>query len=268
MLKVVNGGGGWGACARIVGRNGEDLEGLTFDPVPALDPDADLATFQGGSTGTVVTWEMAGPFTEEGKGGPDLFDVAFPPEGDDPAVEWTLVNERPQAQYRWKLVEEGAMEVTPGGGSLVAKRVFEGDHRIHLEFLTPFMPDARGQGRGNSGVYVQGRWEVQILDSYGLEGRDNECGGMYSVAQPAVNMCAPPLQWQTYDIDFQASRTDAATGQTENPRITVLHNGVVIHDNVELKGPNTPGGSTQAGGLLLQDHGNPLRFRNIWVVEG
>jgi len=267
MLKVVNGGGGWGACARILGRDGTDLEGLSFSPQPTLDAGADLKSFQGDSTGTVVTWEMAGPFTEEGTSGPQLFDASFPPEDDDPAVEWKLVNDHPHAQYRWKLVEEGAMEVTPGSGALVAKRVFEGDHRIHLEFRTPFMPDARGQGRGNSGVYVQGRYEVQILDSYGLEGRDNECGGMYSVAAPAVNMCAPPLQFQTYDIEFRDARTDAATGQQENPRITVRHNGVLIHDNVEIKVPNTPGGSTQTGGLLLQDHGNPLRFRNIWVVE-
>jgi hypothetical protein len=267
MLKVINGGGNWGACARIVGRDGKDLPGLTFDPLPALDAGTDLKSFQDDSTGTVVTWEMAGPFMQEGKGGPDLFDVAFPPENDDPAVEWKLVNDRPHAQYRWKLVEDGAMEVTPGSGSLVAKRVFEGDHLIHLEFRTPFMPDARGQGRGNSGVYVQNRWEVQVLDSYGLEGLDNECGGMYHVAQPVVNMCAPPLQWQTYDIDFRAGRKDAA-GNVENPRITVRHNGVVIHDDVELTTPNTAGGSTQTGGLLLQDHGNLVRYRNIWVTEG
>jgi len=144
-----------------------------------------------------------------------------------------------------------------------------GDHRLHLEFRTPFMPRSRGQARGNSGVYVQGRYEVQILDSFGLEGKDNECGGIYSVAPPAVNMCLPPLAWQTYDIDFTAARYNDAGEKTENARITVRHNGVVIHDDVELP-TATPGYQDEGpedAPLFLQDHGNPVVFRNIWVVE-
>jgi hypothetical protein len=90
---------------------------------------------------------------------------------------------------------------------------------------------------------------------------------MYSVKAPDVNMCAPPLQWQTYDIQFQGPRTDPVTGQATNPRMTVLHNGVVIHQDVEITVPSTPGGAGEPAGLLLQDHGNPLQFRNIWVVE-
>lgn len=265
LLKIVQGVGGWAACARTVAPDGTDLENLTFTPLPAVGPTLELQDLQGGSSGTVVTWEMAGPFTVEGKQGSELFDVVFPPEADDAAVEWRVVNDHPEVR-RWRLVEEDAMEITPGSGSLVCKRVF-GDHTLHLEFRTPFEPDARGQGRGNSGVYLQGRYEIQILDSYGLEGRDNECGGMYSVKAPDVNMCAPPLQWQTYDIEFRDERIDPATGKRENPRMTVRHNGVLIHDNVEIPVLSTPGGSTQTGGLLLQDHGNRVRFRNIWVVE-
>ena len=131
------------------------------------------------------------------------------------------------------------------------------------------MPNDRGQARGNSGVYVQSRYEVQVLDSFGLEGKDNECGGIYSVGAPRVNMCYPPLTWQTYDIDFRAARYDSEGKKTENARVTVRHNGVLIHHDVELP-KHTPGRHAEApepDGLFLQDHGNPVVFRNIWVVE-
>jgi hypothetical protein len=145
-----------------------------------------------------------------------------------------------------------------------------GDHTLHLEFRTPFMPSSRGQARGNSGVYVQSRYEVQVLDSFGLPTRDNECGGIYSVSEPKVNMCLPPLSWQTYDIDFQAARFDDAGNKNENARVTVRLNGVVIHDDLELPHA-TPGRLTtetaEPAPLFLQDHGNPVVFRNIWVVE-
>jgi len=147
-----------------------------------------------------------------------------------------------------------------------------GAFRLHAEFRTPFMPQARGQARGNSGVYLQGRYEVQMLDSFGLEGEQNECGGIYSVAKPDVNMCYPPLSWQTYDIGFTAARYDDQGKLISQPRVTVRHNGVVIHDDVELPGernttaaPVQPG--PQGGPVYLQDHGNPVRYRNVWVVE-
>lgn len=143
-----------------------------------------------------------------------------------------------------------------------------GDHTMHIEFRTPFKPHGRGQGRGNSGVYVQGRYEHQVLDSFGLSGEDNECGGIYQIAKPLVNMCFPPLQWQTYDIDFTAARYDESGNKTKNARVTVRHNGVVIHDNLELP-HHTPGRYPEAdspGPLYLQGHGNPVVYRNIWVV--
>ncbi len=143
------------------------------------------------------------------------------------------------------------------------------DFTLHIEFRTPFVPKARGQARGNSGVYLQDRYELQVLDSFGLEGADNECGGFYQKVAPAVNMCYPPLAWQTYDIDFTAARFDGEQ-KVKNAKVTVKHNGVTIHENYEF--PDlTPGGLPKEypgrGPLKLQEHGNPVVYRNIWVVE-
>jgi hypothetical protein len=143
-----------------------------------------------------------------------------------------------------------------------------GDYKLHLEFMLSYMPAARGQARSNSGVYQQGRYEVQVLDSFGLEGADNECGGIYKAKAPRINMCLPPLQWQTYDIEFTAAKYDGDK-KTAPARMTVKHNGVMIHENVEVPA-GTPGG-TQAEGpgtgpLFVQNHGNPVFFKNIWVV--
>lgn len=160
--------------------------------------------------------------------------------------------------------------LTPDGllmEGVTSKQAFEGDYTLHLEFLLPFMPYARGQGRANSGCYVDGRYEVQMLDSFGLEGKNNECGGLYSMRSPDVNMCLPPLSWQTYDIDFSAGRFDESGKKLRSPRLALRHNGVVIHD-VELARP-TPGGQAEGHKALpfsLQNHGNPVRYRNIWVL--
>jgi hypothetical protein len=145
------------------------------------------------------------------------------------------------------------------------------DFSLHLEFRTPFMPTARGQARGNSGVYIQRRYEVQILDSFGLPGEANECGGLYRQRKPEFNMCLPPLSWQTYDIDFRAARFAPGPNgsKTQNARITVRLNGVTVHRDVQLTGKT---GAGQEEGLeplpiLLQNHGNPVHFRNIWLLE-
>jgi hypothetical protein len=168
--------------------------------------------------------------------------------------------------------EKGKME----NGLLQATSCFSKEHfsdfRLHVEFRTPYKPHARSQQRGNSGIYVNGRWETQILDSFGLEGMENECGGVYSVARPLLNMCLPPLSWQTYDIEFTAARFDAAGQRTSWPRMTVKLNGVVVHEQIELRKDCTAAAPIStpldkaAGPVFLQDHGNPVMFRNIWVL--
>jgi hypothetical protein len=141
---------------------------------------------------------------------------------------------------------------------------------MHIEFRLPWMPKARGQGRGNSGLYVTGRYEVQMLDSFGLAGADNECGGIYKVAEPKQNLCYPPLRWQTYDVDFTAAKFDAEGKKTANAKLTVKHNGYPIHENLEIPGPTGGARSSDEKGpgpVFLQDHSNPVRYRNIWVVK-
>ncbi|MBM4004604.1 MAG: DUF1080 domain-containing protein [Planctomycetes bacterium] len=145
-----------------------------------------------------------------------------------------------------------------------------GSHSLHIEFRLPYEPEKRGQARGNSGIYIQGRYEAQMLDSFGLSGEQNECGGIYSVKKPDVNMCLPPLAWQTYDIEYTAGKYDDNGKCVTPPRITVSHNGVLIHKDVELPGDrNTTaaplGPGKEPGPVYLQDHGNPVRYRNIWV---
>ncbi len=163
-----------------------------------------------------------------------------------------------------KLTSEGNLLA----GALTADPV--GDFRLHIEFRLPYKPHARGQGRGNSGIYIQERYEVQVLDSFGLEGAFNECGALYRQRAPDVNLCLPPLAWQTYDIWFQAARFDKEGKKIRNARITVKQNGIKVQDDVELKnktGAGSPEGPDPRP-IRLQDHGNPVVYRNIWLVDG
>ena len=153
------------------------------------------------------------------------------------------------------------------GGSIKSKEKF-GAFKAHVEFRLPWMPNSTGQARGNSGVYLQDRYELQVLDSFGLSGENNECGGIYTQHKPKVNMCYPPLAWQTYDIEFAPAEFDSAGKKTKNARVTIHHNGVKIHDDVEFP-KECPGGQKEEptpGPFQLQDHGDPVIYRNVWVV--
>ena len=269
LLKVNQGGGDWAACVRIVKPDGSYIEGLKSAPTPAVPNGEALAPLGPAGQGYILGWEVSGPYLLRGKHGGELLDIPFAPEAQPAAAIWKPVSGSiPTEPFRWKLLDNGEMEVLRKGGSMVTKRRFQ-DFKLHVEFRTPFMPTARGQARGNSGVYLQGRYEVQVLDSYGLEGKDNECGGVYKISAPRVNMCAPPLQWQTYDVTFKAPRFDKAGKRTADALLTVLHNGVEIHKDLKIPKP-TGGGRSKLhtpGPILLQDHGNPVRYRNIWIQE-
>lgn len=152
------------------------------------------------------------------------------------------------------------------GNGTVSKKKF-GDFTLHLEFRLSFMPFGTGQGRSNSGVYLQHKHEIQVLDSFGLKGANNECGGLYGYKPPAVNMCFPPLTWQTYDVEFAAARYDESGKKTADASVSVRHNGLQIHDKVALKSAETSKERIATGPLHLQAHGGQVQYRNIWVVE-
>jgi hypothetical protein len=143
------------------------------------------------------------------------------------------------------------------------------DFNLHVEFRIPYMPKAEGQSRGNSGLYLQSRYECQVLDSFGLEPLYNGLGSLYRFKKPDVNMAFPPLSWQTYDVQFTAPRWAADGSKLRNARITSWINGVKVQDNVEL--PNKTGAGMKEEPILLpirfQDHGDPVRFRNVWLVD-
>lgn len=216
----------------------------------------------------VATASLAGAYLQ------DVLQVAADQPGAPPRDAVVLFNGKDTSAWvhrnggracQWVVKEDGSMEVR--GGDIITKQEFT-DFQLHAEFRVPLMPDRRGQGRGNSGVYMQGRYEIQILDSYGLKLGLGDCGALYGQKVPDVNACLPPEKWQTYDILFHAPKFDADGKMTARPRISVLQNGLWIHENVEVNGRTTASMDTdpsKPGPIMLQDHGNPLRFRNIWL---
>jgi hypothetical protein len=166
-------------------------------------------------------------------------------------------------------VKDGVATVN-GTGSIVTKQEF-GDCQLHVEWATPTKVEGESQGRGNSGVYLQGRYEIQVLDSWNNKTYFNgQAGAFYGVSAPLVNASRKPGEWQSYDIIFHTPKT-GADGKVQPGSFTVLHNGVLVQDHTLIEGKATTAakfqGVTPKGPLVLQDHGNPIRYRNVWIRE-
>lgn len=172
---------------------------------------------------------------------------------------------------KWRVVD-GAFEVAPNTGTLSTRESF-GDLQLHIEWMSPKPPRGTDQDRGNSGVFFSGgRYEVQVLDSYNnATYPDGQAASLYGQFPPLVNASRPPGEWQTYDIVYHRPRFDASGKLVTAARFTVIHNGVLVQDNMELVGPTTNGRRAPYEAhedrlpITLQDHGHPVRFRNVWV---
>jgi len=193
--------------------------------------------------------------------------VLFAGKEEDVRANWVRYgSDEPAA---WKIRDGGHGD---GGGDIASKEKFT-DYYLHVEFRVPYMPNAHGQKRGNSGVFLDNHYEIQVLDSYGLpDPGTGDCGAVYSQAAPLINACKPPLQWQTYDIIFRAPRYDENHKMVDHARVTVLQNGIVVQNNQEIRGP-TDGHEpapdedfSRPAPIRLQDHGTKVRYRNIWVL--
>ena len=174
------------------------------------------------------------------------------------------------SEVKWKLADD-YMETTKTG-RIRTKDEF-GDFQLHIEWATPSEVVGNGQGRGNNGVNIFGRYEIQVLDSYNNETyADGQAAAIYGQQPPLVNASRPPGEWQTYDIIFESARWDASGNLVKKAYVTVLHNGAVVHHRQELYG-NTPYRAlgnynkphAPKGYIELYEHGNPVRFRNIWI---
>lgn len=229
MLEIARDDGAWGFTCRILNPSGSPLLGIRVDPqARSLAPPRDaLVLFDGVDKSS---WRHA--------------------DGSD---------------LGWR-IEQGELVVEPGTDDAFSRATFE-DFTLHLEFMYP-QTDPASASNGNSGIYIFDTYEVQILNSYGQPVRDNGCGALYRFRAPNVNVAYRPGQWQRYDIEFIATRWDEAGRKQAPARITVRHNGVLVHRDVRLIRPTGAGSPERPGGgpLVLQDHGNRVRFRNIWVV--
>ena len=167
----------------------------------------------------------------------------------------------------WKILEGGMLEVS--GYDIMTRQTFAGSFRLHVEFRVKEKPGAKGQVRSNSGVYLQGRYEIQILDSYGLPCDPRSCAAVYGLMAPTANACKAAGVWQSFDIDFHPPEYMDGR-KTTDASVTVIHNGVKVHDGTQVAKPTEsalPGDPSGPGPVLLQGHGDPVQFRNVWLLS-
>ena len=182
--------------------------------------------------------------------------------------EWTSMN---NAKAEWKVADD-CMTVVKGKGNIKTKKEF-GDIQLHIEWRTPAVVEGKGQGRGNSGVFLQERYEVQVLDNYKNKTYSNgQAGSVYKQHIPLVNACKGPGEWQTYDIIYTAPKFNKDGIKVSSAFLTVIHNGVLVQNHVEVKGTTVNVGQPKniahgKASIILQDHSNPVSYRNIWVRE-
>lgn len=243
-----------GEYVLTVQKNGEVIETLRFK----VDPDNKEKPFEIVPPPAPPSTPTQPPSPPEPEGFVSLFN------GKD-LTGWTTPKGTPP---EWK-VENGYMEVA-GKNDIVTRQKFGNDFELHVEFWVPLMADRKGQGRGNSGVFLQGRQEIQILDSLGLPPSKVDCAAMYNILAPSKNACKPPEQWQTYDITYHAPRVDKEGRVTEPGRITLVHNGETVMNDLTFDKAtvgSVDGRLGTPGPIMLQNHGNPVRFRNIRIRE-
>jgi len=244
--------------------------GLMVGSVLVAVPLAGFAWWQQtqGDPSLTEVWDPEPRVVRPGDGGAPPSDAIVLFDGAD-LSQWQQANGDPA---RW-VVADGAMTVAPGTGSIRTRQGF-GDCQLHIEWRTPSEVHGDNQEPGNSGVYLQARYELQVLNSFGNRTYANgQAGSIYKQFIPLVNASRGPGQWQTYDVIYTAPRFGSDGAMTSPAIFTVLHNGVLIQNHVELKGPTVYIGQPKyvAHGdrepLMLQDHGEPVSFRNIWLRE-
>jgi hypothetical protein len=220
-----------------------------------------------GASGAAGTSGGGAGVSEGGEGGAEVPSDRVVLFDGDSLSEWRPLDGDGEAE--WELPGDGTMVVAPGSGNIVSRLTFE-DVFVHLEYKTPELPsNVTGQDRGNSGVYLNSMYELQVLDSFGLPPAINGCGAIYGVSAPSSSACLEQEVWNTYEIEFRAARFDEQNQKLEPARVISAHlNGVLVQEDVtipnstEAGAPEVPG----PGPLMLQDHGNRVAFRNIWVV--
>ena len=205
----------------------------------------------------------------------------FMQDADGSAVKWTMNKDRvlgrdftvSNAPVKWKLNGDGSMTVVGGMGDIKTKQLF-GDCQLHVEWRSPMESDSlKGQKKGNSGVFIQERYEVQVLNNYQNTTYSNgQAGAIYKQTPPMANACRPMGEWNSYDIIYTAPRFNRNGGQEQPPKVTVIHNGVVVQNATIIQGSTEYIGAPKVsahgkGALKFQDHGNAVSYRNIWIRE-